>query len=103
MLNLAENREFPRMTIDCGITYQYVEEDAPRAAVAKNISGNGMLFIAEEVPRIGDLLEVRIQPGTLSIPTLKAVVEVVRVCPGGNGECGDEACYEIATKIHSMK
>lgn len=102
MLNLAENRKFPRMTIDCGITYRYIEDESPREAVAKNISGNGMLFVAEEGPRIGDLLEIKIQPGTLSIPTLDAVVEVVRVRPGLRGEAA-EACYEVATMIHSMK
>ncbi len=106
MLNLAENRKFPRMTIDCGITYRYVEEDADREAVARNISGNGMLFVANEEPRIGDLLEVKIQPGTLSIPTLGAVVEVVRVCPGPSDALEGEdsaACFEVATMIHSMK
>ncbi|HFQ92270.1 MAG TPA: PilZ domain-containing protein [Chromatiales bacterium] len=106
MLNLAENRKYPRITIDCGITYRYVEENADREGVAKNISGNGMLFVADEEPRIGDLLEVKIQPGTLSIPSLGAVVEVVRVRPGAGGapEKGrGTACYEVAAKIHSMK
>lgn len=102
MFNVAENRKYPRMAIDCGITYRYVDTDQVKEAVAKNISGNGLLFIADEEPAVGSLMEIRIQPGTLSIPPLKAIVEVVRVEASaavreGGGRFG------IAAMIHSME
>jgi hypothetical protein len=105
MLNLAENRKYPRMTIDCSIIYRYVDDDSDRRAVAKNISGNGMLFVADKGLQVGDLLEIKIQPGTLSIPTLDAVVEVVRVHPGDHQESVNiqETYFEVAAMIRSMK
>jgi len=116
MLNLAENRKYPRMAIDCGITYRYLEGESAadevesvRQAVAKNISGNGMLFVADEEPEIGALLEIKIQPGTLSIPTLDALVEVIRVNPGRQraaevGVYGNNSHrFEVAALIKSMK
>ena len=113
MLNLAENRKYPRMAVDCGITYQHLErapdpDIGPRQAVVKNISGNGMLFVADEEPVVGDLLEIKIQPGTLSIPTLDALVEVIRVNRGQPlgvemDTSGDSALFEVAALIKSMK
>ncbi len=102
MFNVAENRRYPRMTIDCGITYRPVDGEEVREAVARNISGNGLMFMADEKPPLGTLMEVRIQPGTLSIPTLKAIVEVVRVdkAPSRAADCGR---YGVAAMIHSME
>ncbi len=105
MLNLAENRKYPRMSLDCGITYRYVDDESDKEAVVKSISGNGMMFVADEGPQVGDLLEIKIQPGSLSIPTLDAIVEVVRVRTGTNGKSlnTQATCYEVAAMIHSMK
>lgn len=101
MFNVAENRKFPRMSIDCGITYRHVDTEQIREAVAKNISGNGLLFLADEKPPLGTLMEVRIQHGTLSIPSLKAIVEVVRVDAGAAGQDGGQ--FGVAAVIRSME
>lgn len=102
MFNVAENRRYPRMAIDCGITYRCVDGEEVRQGVAKNISGNGLMFVADEKPSLGTLMEVRIQPGTLSIPTLKAIVEVVRVDSTVSLVEGDGR-YGVAAMIHSME
>ncbi len=102
MFNVAENRKYPRMAIDCGITYRCVDTDQVKEAVAKNISGNGVLFVADEEPAVGTLMEIRIQPGTLSIPPLKAIVEVVRVDTVAP-VMQDTGRYGIAAMIRSME
>ncbi len=99
-----ENRRFPRMVIDCPIEYRPIDSDEPRQGQARNISGNGMLFVAHERerPTVGSILEIQVRPGHPSIPALDALVEIVRVQetapPGG----GDED-FEIGAVILSMK
>ncbi len=115
MFKVAENRKYPRMTIDCGITYRGVEvagresrtgagpggmeAGEERQGVAKNISGNGLMFLADEPLAVGSFIEVKIQPGTLSIPPFKAIVEVVRV---DATVAAEEGRYGIAASIHSL-
>lgn len=119
MHKMPENREFPRMAIDCGITYNVLDAPEARSAVIKNISGGGVLFLAEEEPQIGAMMEIKVNPGNISIPPLSAVVEVVRVNPGSTSEwrSGPEsagvvmaleksepaACYEVGARIMSVK
>jgi len=102
MFSVAENRKYPRMSIDCGITYRHVDAEQIREAVAKNISGNGLLFVADEEPPLGTLMEVRIQHGSLSIPSLKAIVEVVRV-DGAAAVAEADGQFGIAAVIRSME
>lgn len=106
MFNLPENREFPRMTIDCGITYQHLDEPEIRHAVAKNISSGGVLFVAAEEPEVGAMMEIRVGAGNMSIPPLSAVVEVVRVSPGPDNASGSSAerpSFEVGARIVTMK
>jgi hypothetical protein len=107
MFNLAENRKYPRMAIDCAMTYKYVDDVDVRYAVAKNISGSGVLFIAGEEPQLGTLVELKVNPGSLSIPPLNAIVEVVRVNRDSNRRWQPAESttdhYEVAARIKTIK
>ncbi len=107
MNQLAENRKFPRMAVDCGIVWRPVDAGESRAGVARNISGNGLLFVTTERPAIGDRMEITLSPGVLSIPALSALVEVVRIEQGASKPAGSVApgahSYEIGARIMMMR
>lgn len=101
-----ENRAFPRMSVDCGIAYRPVDTVEMRNGVARNISGNGVLFVAAERPAIGARMEITVNPGVLSIPALNALIEVVRVSESSDAGDGPEAPpggYEIGARIMAMR
>ena len=99
-------RAFPRLAVNCEITWRFCGEQDTRTAIARNISGGGMLLLASESPGPGARMDVTVDPGMLSIPALNAVVEVVRVEHGhwsgyGISERG-EPCVGIGARIVSM-
>ncbi len=104
-----ENRRYPRMAVDCAINFRKVDQDEPELGQARNISGNGMLFISEREISVGSLLEIQVKPGNPSIPALDAIVEVVRVNSGDAmpepeapaAQTSSE--YEVGAVILSMK
>lgn len=102
-----ESRRYPRMAVDCVIDYRHVEYDQPIQGQAKNISGNGMLFLADREISVGSLLEIQVRPGNPSIPALDAVVEVVRIKSVDDGRAprtsGTPSNFEIGAVIVSMK
>ncbi len=102
-----ENRRFPRMVVDCPIEYRPVDSDEARQGLARNISGNGMLFVARERERpvVGAVLEVQVRPGHPSIPALDALVEIVRVqeTTDASGSLETDGDFEIGAVILSMK
>lgn len=107
MNQLAENRKYPRMAVDCGIVWRPVDGDGSRTGVARNISGNGLLFVTTEQAAIGDRMEITLSPGVLSIPALSALVEVVRIGQGSSpppaGIAPDARSYEIGARIMMMR
>lgn len=102
-----ESRRYPRMAVDCVIDYRHVEHDQPVQGQAKNISGNGMLFIADREITVGSLLEIQVRPGNPSIPALDAVVEVVRISSVGDRQMAraseTPSNFEVGAVIVSMK
>lgn len=107
MNHVPENRKFPRLMVNCEISLRSPGGTAARCAIAKNISGNGLLFLAPEQPNVGDLMEIVVSPGALSIPELSALVEVIRVENGRRWDFGDSEpegpCYAVGARIKSMK
>jgi hypothetical protein len=107
MNQYPENRQYPRMVVDCGIAWRPVDDDATRTGVARNISGNGVLFVAAERAAVGEMMEITVNPGTLSIPALNALVEVVRVeedplaAPPGADSVAP--AYQIGARIMVMR
>lgn len=77
-----------------------------RFALVKNISGNGVLIVANEPPVPGARMEIVVGGGLCSIPALHAFVEVVRVTARPSWDFGAEApatsCYDIGARIVSM-
>ncbi len=102
MNQCPENRQYPRLAVDCGIVWRPVDDDATRIGVTRNISGNGVLFVAAERPAIGDRMEITVNTGTLSIPPLNALVEVVRVEEAVPAAARDSA-YQIGARIMVMR
>ncbi|MGE0371769.1 MAG: PilZ domain-containing protein [Gammaproteobacteria bacterium] len=107
MITSPEQRGFPRIATECGARYRVTGAQAARAAVIKNISAGGMLFIAADELDVGTTLELRVDPGQLSIPMLSAVVEVVRSAPARNEGTvmSDDALdsYEIGVRVLSVR
>jgi hypothetical protein len=107
MNQLPENRAQPRMAVDCGIEWRPVHTEESRTGFVRNISGNGVLFIADERPAIGDRMEITMCTGVLSIPAMSALVEVVRVEQGPPAAPDASApggpCYEIGARIMMMR
>lgn len=98
MFNVKEQRALPRIKVDCKIAYKAVNDVDLKEGIAKNISGNGVLFVADEQVEVGDIIEINIVPGEEeSVPPMSAIIEVVRVNPTENGD------FEIAGLIKTMK
>ena len=98
MFNVKEKRIIPRISVSCQINYKIVNAPEFRQGTAKNISSNGVLFVSEEEIEQGTMVEIKIIPGTESIPPLGAIIEVIRVNPIDSGEK-----FEIAGLIKAMK
>jgi hypothetical protein len=97
------------MATDCRISYRPSgardRAAARQDAVVRNISGSGMLFVTPAALGVGAILELRVEPGHLSIPVLSAVVEVVRSSPVRQDGAGNEAVcrdYEIGVRVVEM-
>lgn len=73
------HRIIPRIDIECPMTYHDVDSPNIRAGTARNVSNNGILFIAREKMADGAIKEVHIRPESNDVPSLDAVIQVVRV------------------------
>ncbi|MCB1869025.1 MAG: PilZ domain-containing protein [Gammaproteobacteria bacterium] len=95
MKDYSEKRDFPRMCIDCTARYRAEGGDNAGTALAKELSGGGLLLRIEHELPPGSRLNVEIRPGTEITPPLYLIAEVVR-CNAGNDE------FEIACTIVRM-
>lgn len=92
-----EKRDFIRVEVDCPVRYRVENTGEDATGKVRNLSGRGMMFIAEqELPR-ESYLEVRIQPENTLTPPLHARVRVVRVAKPRRGEG-----FEIGAVIQEM-
>lgn len=96
MTDYTEKRNFKRVKVECNIYYKMIdtEEDEPDVGQLENISGRGLMFIAEKGVPMSSELEIRVSPGNDLTPPLHARVQVVRMEKQrrGNG-------YEIGAVI----
>lgn len=74
-----EKRDFIRITIDSDITFSLSGSGQEEHGKVTNLSGRGMMFIADRALDLEDQLEVRIDPENAITPPLHARVRVVRV------------------------
>ena len=92
-----EKRDFFRVTVDCSLTYRIEEDGAEEEGLAQNLSGRGMMFIAQQELPVGSMLEVHITPETDVTAPLHATVKVVRADKQKRGEG-----YEIGAIIKQV-
>jgi len=74
-----ENRNIPRISIECPLTYNIVNQQDIKKGIAIDISNNGIKFLANERLEEGDLIDIRLHPLDDSIAPLSAVVQILRV------------------------
>jgi c-di-GMP-binding flagellar brake protein YcgR len=96
MTEYTEKRSSKRVKVECDIHYKMLDDgvDEEETGLLENISGRGMMFIAERGVPLNAELEVRVEPGNKLTPPLHARVQVVRMEKQrrGNG-------YEIGAVI----
>ena len=76
-----EKRDFPRMSIDCGVEYTVKESGEVFTGSAINLSSTGILFSTCHALQQGDLVTVKV-PSDKPVTVLKAVIKVIRVTGG---------------------
>ena len=93
-----EKRNFPRMRMDCALSYATAGERGTSEGRCKNLSAQGVLFNTLKPIQVGALVDINITPQRAVVAPFNAVVEVVRVstAEGVNN-------YEIAARIKQMK
>ena len=93
-----EKRNFPRMKMDCAMSFGTADELATSEGYCKNLSAQGVLFSAPKPIQVGSLIEINITPQPAMVQPFNAVVEVLRVSnPDGMNH------YEIAACIKQVK
>ena len=93
-----EKRNFPRMRMDCALSYAPVGERGTAEGRCKNLSAQGVLFNTLKPIVIGALIDINITPQKAVVEPFNAVVEVIRV-----SNAGGVNDYEIAARIKEIK
>ena len=94
-----ENRNIPRISIECPLTYNIVNQKDIKKGIAIDISNNGIKFLANEKLEEGELIDIRLHPlDEINVP-LSAVVQILRVelAEGINNQ------YKTAAVIKRLK
>ncbi|MDQ1363318.1 MAG: hypothetical protein QG652_1179, partial [Pseudomonadota bacterium] len=92
-LDYSEKRNFFRMNLDCNMEYSVNSSGNKQCGYIKNLSGNGISFLAQQVVAPGTRVQVSIKPGNTITPPLDVTVEVIRCTGTGDNQ------YEIAGNI----
>ncbi len=104
--NYDEKRDFVRVAVDSAISYGTpddmdddvaVETLLDQRAVLKNLSGRGLMFIAENEVEKESLLDIKVVPSNDLTKPLHARVRVVRVMKQRHGDG-----FEVGAVIQSM-
>ncbi len=74
-----EKRDFIRITVDSDIKFSLSGSGQDECGKVTNLSGRGMMFIADHPLTVEDRIEVQIHPENDLTPPLHANVRVVRV------------------------
>jgi len=92
-----EKRDFIRISVDCEMQYSLAGSGQDEYGKVTNLSGRGMMFIANRSLQVDDRVEVRIRPENDITPPLHANVRVVRV-----NKQRHEDGYEIGAVIKEI-
>ena len=93
-----EKRNFPRMRMDCTLSYASVGERGTAEGLCKNLSAEGVLFNTLKPMPVGALVNINITLQKAVVAPFNAVVEVVRVSTAEGVNI-----YEIAGRITQIK
>lgn len=93
----SEKRDFGRMGVECGMTFQVEGKDETHNGIARNLSASGLLITTDREVPVGTLLYVCIKPEKAIVPPLEASVEVLRV------ESPVAGSYELGVSIKEIK
>jgi hypothetical protein len=74
-----EKRDFIRLDVDCEIVFKATDSSEPETGRISNLSGRGMMFIADRELIKDSVVEVNIKPANILTPPLHANVKLVRV------------------------
>jgi len=104
--NYDEKRDFVRVALDSAISYGMlddVDEDVAvgtvldQQAVLKNLSGRGLMFIADNEIEKESVIDIKVAPANDLTKPLHARVRVVRVMKQRHGDG-----FEVGGVIQSM-
>lgn len=98
----VERRRFPRISINCSMTYRSNADDTVRAGTALNLSSDGILFLADRPPAVGAVLRISIPPGKAITPPFDAVIEVLRVYTLPNEASSGTPTFRVAGAVTEM-
>ncbi len=106
MRNYDEKRDFVRVAVDSAISFGTaddmdddvaIETLLDQQAVLKNLSGRGLMFIADNEVKKESLLDIKVVPSNELTKPLHARVRVVRVMKQRHGDG-----FEVGAVIQSM-
>lgn len=106
MRNYDEKRDFVRVELDSSISYGVLDDSdedvavetlLDQKAILKNLSGRGLMFVAENEVVKESLMDIKVVPSNELTKPLHARVKIVRVMKQRHGEG-----YEVGAVIQSM-
>ena len=106
MRSYDEKRDFVRVELDSVVSYGMLDDSdedvavetlLDQKAILKNLSGRGLMFIAENKVTKESLIDIKVVPSNDLTKPLYARVKIVRVIKQRHGEG-----YEVGGVIQSM-
>lgn len=107
MRNYDEKRDFVRVALDSALTFGIpddvddddlaVETLLDQTALLKNLSGRGLMFVADNEVAKETLIDIKVVPSNELTQPLHARVKIVRVLKQRHGDG-----YEVGAVIQSM-
>lgn len=87
MLDTAEQRNFPRLDLECPASFT-VSGDGQSGAIVKNLSGGGLLMWIEGSVAPETVITIEVTPVNKITPPMKAQMKVLRCTPveGAEGQ-----------------
>jgi hypothetical protein len=81
LLTHREKRAFPRIKLECEVTYRRPGAGDIAHGICRDLSGGGISFIANDPLSVGTSVEISVVPQNTITPPLDAIIEVVRSEP----------------------
>lgn len=91
MRDYDEKRGFRRLTLDCKMVVRDIAGGVDYEVIGRDLSADGISFIADQPFAAGATLEIRIEPSATLVPPLRAEIEILRSTADG------DSCLVAAT------